>query len=82
MADRLWIVYDERAEGGDTDDAAVLESCRSEQEAMQRALPGIVFRYDVDRSAAKPGSNGDLVNETLIGPNRPLIRERQQAESR
>lgn len=64
----LWVVYDERAAGGDTDDATVLESCSSERDAMEKALPGIVFRYYI-------GPGDQLVDETLIGPNKPLQRE-------
>ncbi len=70
----LWIVYDERAETEDTDDCAVLEACSSEQEAMHQAQPGIVFKYDV--KPAKP--RDELVNETRIGANYPLQRERQK----
>ena len=72
----LWIVYDERAAMGDTEDAAVLESCRSEHEAMRKALPGIVFRYDI-LPALKAGQRDELINETLIGPNVPLQREHE-----
>lgn len=66
----LWIVYDERAAFGDTDDAAVLEACSSEHEAMHKALPGIVFRYYI-------GPGDQLVDETFIGPNKPLQHEQQ-----
>lgn len=69
---KLWVVYDERAAGGDTDDAIVLESCSSLSEAMNRALAGIVFEYDV------VGKN-ELVNQTLLGPNKPLLKERLDA---
>lgn len=66
----LWIVYDERAMNGDTDDAAVLESCNSEREAMRCDFEGVVFRYDIVE--AKP--RNQLVNETLIGPTRRLAK--------
>ncbi|HYE85080.1 MAG TPA: hypothetical protein VEA16_01905 [Vicinamibacterales bacterium] len=76
MARHLWIVYDESAAGGDTEDAAVLESCSSEHEAMHKALPGIVFRYDI-APPSKRGDREELVNETMIGPNVPLQREQE-----
>ena len=70
MAGHLWIIYDERAETMDTDECAVLESCSSEHEAMHKALPGIVFRYDIVNGS-------ELVNETRVGANHPLQRERK-----
>lgn len=72
MSDKhLWIVYDERAMTMDTDDCAVMEACSSEREAMRDALPGVVFRYDI-APPCKAGEREELINETKIGPNRPL----------
>jgi hypothetical protein len=65
----LWIVYDERAMTTDTDECAVLETCSSETEAMQKALAGVVFRYTIKRRS----DTDELINETKIGPNFPLM---------
>jgi hypothetical protein len=74
MASHLWIVYDERAMTMDTDDCAVMESCSSEHEAMHKAQPGVVFRYDI-APPDKPGGRELLINEMKIGPNHPLQKE-------
>lgn len=74
MASKLWVVYDERAGFGDTEDAAVLEACSSLHEAMHKALLGIVFEYDI-APPSQPGGRDELINERLIGPNKPLLRE-------
>lgn len=60
---KLWVVYDDRAMSMSTDDCSVIEACSSYNKAMEQALPGIVYEYDI--------ITGDqLINETLIGPNR------------
>lgn len=64
----LWIVYDERAAGGNPDDAAVFESCHSEREALRADFAGYVFRYDIDTDGKT------LINETMVGPTRELAR--------
>jgi hypothetical protein len=60
---RMWILYDERARGGCTDDAAVLVACDSKREARRfvRDWPRCaVYRYDV----LKFEDTNELVNET------------------
>jgi len=51
----VWLVYDERATMGDTDDAIVLVACSSLQEAYSYTeidFPaGQIFRYDLDTAA-------------------------------
>jgi len=64
MSGKLWIIYDERAAGGNTDDALVLETCRSKHEAFKRACcEGIVYEYDADEVTR------ELTNGRMLGPN-------------
>lgn len=66
---KLWVIYDERAILGGTDDAAVLESCGSLQDVRRstwdghRDPLGAVYEYDV---VPKDGQNW-LENERFIG---------------
>ena len=50
---KLFVLYDGRAKGGDTDDAAVLVSSNSEREAKRdthlfRGYDAIWYEYDID----------------------------------
>lgn len=59
-----WVLYDGRAESGDTDDASVLEAFSSRRNLRQnlwhwRDHDGVLFEYD--------DQNGTLVNERQIG---------------
>lgn len=69
----LWVVYDERAALGDTDDATVYESANTERSAMTAPFEGIVYRYDVDTDGKS------LINETLIGSTWLLARKSMTA---
>ena len=61
-----WILYDGRAESGDTDEAAVLEAFSSRKDLKSlyhwivRGEEGVLFEYDVENGK-------DLVNERMIG---------------
>lgn len=60
-----WILYDGRADSGDTDDAAVLESFSSRRDLRNnlfhwRGHDGVLFEYDVQ-------SGKELVNERRVG---------------
>lgn len=56
----LWIVYDGRAEDGDTDEASVYVTANSLKEAKKWVREdfndGVIFRYDIQGK--------ELVNET------------------
>ena len=62
----LWVVYDARAASGDTDAAAVLESCATWREVRTCAFDGvrgpmgIVAEYDI-------AAGDQLVNERILG---------------
>jgi hypothetical protein len=71
----LWVVYDERAMTTDIFDCSVLESCSSEHEAMNKALPGIVFKYDINKK-------NELINKQKLGPNNPMLKEWKKNESK
>lgn len=60
-----WILYDGRAESGDTDDAAVLEAFSSRRDLRDnlyhwRGHDGVLFEYDI-----QDGKN--LVNGRMLG---------------
>lgn len=60
-----WILYDGRAESGDTDDAAVLEAFASRRDLKSSLYhwnghDGVLFEYDVE-------NGNQLVNERMIG---------------
>jgi hypothetical protein len=60
-----WILFDGRAESGDTDDAAVLEAFSSRRDLRHnlytwRGHDGVLFEYDVQ-------NGNELVNERRIG---------------
>lgn len=60
-----WILYDGRAELGDTDDASVLEAFSSRRDLKQnlytwKGHDGVLFEYDVQ-------NGNELVNERMIG---------------
>lgn len=60
-----WILYDGRADSGDTDDAAVLEAFSSRRDLRNnlytwRGHDGVLFEYDVQ-------NGNELVNERRIG---------------
>jgi hypothetical protein len=66
---KVWILYDGRAESGDTDDAQVLEVCGTSKRAVKVSLwsrhgeDAVLVEYD-----AVPGPNADqLENERIIG---------------
>jgi hypothetical protein len=65
----IWIIYDGRAELGDTDDASIIE-CVTSRRSLRDALyhcyghDGVLFEYDDN------GVNEVLTNERLIGPLR------------
>ena len=68
----LFIIYDERAMLGETDEAAVLCTAKSLKEArrdVREMFPrGVIYRYDIQ---PKPNGNPvpELINETFIeGP--------------
>jgi hypothetical protein len=71
MTEQMYIVYDERAAGGDTDDALALCTAKTLHEArrdVQRRFPrGVIYRYDVE---SDPSDGSDiLLNESFIeGP--------------
>lgn len=62
----MWILYDGRAESGDTDDATVLETFSSRRDMKGNLYrtwnghDGVLFEYDV-------GKGNELVNERMIG---------------
>ncbi len=62
MSEKLFIIYDERAVLGETDDAAVLCTAKSLKEARQDVRTmfprGAIFSYDVQGE--------ELVNEEFI----------------
>lgn len=70
----LFIVYDERAISGDTDDAQVFESDTTESKALKSPFLGYVYRYDIKEP-------NELVNETFIRPTH-LLNKRLQREAR
>lgn len=61
----FWIIYDGRAESGDTDDASVLEACGNGWQDLRRALwdwrqhDAVLAEYDAE--------GGELTNERIIG---------------
>lgn len=65
MITKAWILYDGRAESGDTDDAAVLEAFLSRRDLRRnlyhwRGYDGVLFEYDVQ-------DGKELVNGRMIG---------------
>jgi len=70
MADRLYVIYDERANALDgTDHASVLESTERWRDVLRSDFDGthgpmgIVWGYDVD---VRNGKN-ELINERFVG---------------
>ena len=66
---KVYVIYDERALFGDTDEAAVLEACGSLQEVKssdwdgRRGPLGVVCEYDLVK-----GAKGDeAINERKLG---------------
>lgn len=63
---KVWIIYDGRAELGDTDDASVIEVMMTRRD-LKTALynwqghDGVLFEYD------DPNNDARVTNETLIG---------------
>ncbi len=61
----VWIIYDGRADFGDTDEATVLEACSSKRDLRSalfswRGHDAVVYEYEV--------ADGDmLVNERKLG---------------
>ena len=50
MSERVWILYDSRAAHGETDDAAIYETCESEREARRNRKDwpdAVCYRYDI-----------------------------------
>jgi hypothetical protein len=66
MSEKVWIVYDGRASGGDTEDAAVLVSCQSLREARQYVREdftnGCIFEYDLVGEHGKQ----EAINERMV----------------
>lgn len=68
---KLWILYDGRAEGGDTDDAQVLEVCGTSKRDVKQSLwnwkghDGVLVEYDETPDANQ--DQGILSNERIIG---------------
>jgi len=66
---KLFVLYDERAMSGDTDDAAVLSCADSLKEAKRdkrRMFPtAVIVEYDVE-PAPKPGEPDALVHEVIL----------------
>jgi hypothetical protein len=67
MSHKEYVIYDERAILGDTDEASVLEACRSLRDVRRSHFDGgklgpmgAVYEYDV--TAAR-----ELVNEQFLG---------------
>lgn len=62
-AAKTYIIYDERAQGGNTDDAVVLDTADSIDEARESVRlmwpNGVIFEYEDDGS-------GDLTNQKQI----------------
>jgi hypothetical protein len=59
----LFVLYDARARGGNTDDACVLVACNTEKEARQDSKlfmnqGAIWYQYDTDRKDNKTLING------------------------
>jgi len=58
----IFIIYDGRAAGGDTEDASVYESCDTLQEAQKdrkEMFPdGVIYRYDINGK--------EMTNETFM----------------
>ena len=63
----MWIVYDGRAEFGDTDDASVMEACGNGWQDLRQALwswreyDAVLAEYDIDSDGKT------LINERIIG---------------
>ena len=50
MSEQSWILYDSRAAGGETHEAAIYETCQSAREAKQRRAEwpdAVCYRYDI-----------------------------------
>lgn len=64
---KLYIVYDGRAAGGDTDDASVLLATSNKHEALQHAkdYDGCVYSYD-EAQPWKGKGTMQLVNEQRV----------------
>lgn len=61
VGSKQYVIYDERAILGDTDDAAVLESCGSLREVRRSSFRrGAVYEYTINE-------RGEGVNETFLG---------------
>lgn len=66
MANKMWILYDGRAESGDTFEASVLDTINSRKElrdVLYRSygVDGVLAEYDI-------GADGkELINERIIG---------------
>lgn len=61
----FWIIYDGRAEGGDTDEASVMEACGNGWQDLRQALwdwrehDAVLAEYDT--------KDNELINERIIG---------------
>lgn len=68
LASKMFVLYDERARGGNTDEALVLCCAQSMKEARRdkrTMFPNaVIVEYDVVPSKA-PGQNDQLVNEVI-----------------
>jgi len=64
MPEHLWVLYDERAASGDTDDATVLCCANSLAEARrdkrQMFPTAVIYEYDVDTDGKT------LINERVV----------------
>ena len=62
-----YIIYDSRAESGDTDDASVYETCDTLKEArraVKESWPdGIIFEYDL---ITNPDGKKEAINERRV----------------
>lgn len=69
---KFWIMFDGRAESGDTDDALVLEAVGSSKRAVKAALwqykdqDAVLVEYDSHPDPLTPDT-GILSNERIIG---------------
>ena len=60
-SEKVWIIYDSRAAGGDTDEAAIYETCESLEEArgsLNDWPDGVVYQYDI--------VNGEAINKQRV----------------
>jgi hypothetical protein len=60
----VWVVYDGRAHGMDTDDCAVLQTCESEAEARAVVADwgeenAVAFVYDLDESTVPASATNE-----------------------